>query len=241
MLASVPLLWMAALRFSHLPPAILPPPGKVLAVFREDGSFIAYHTWVTLYEAVIGYAIANVLAVGLAVGYFYEPRSEAFVTPWTIVLKNIPFVSIASLLVITFGDTLAPKLILVVLVTFFPLLANLAKGFKSADRVLTDRLRVLHATRWQIFTRVLWPSALPYYVAAHEIAFTSSIIAAIISEWSFARQGLGYLIVESITNYRADRLYAINMVGAALALTVYVACRLWEGWAFRWRADMPPL
>jgi ABC-type nitrate/sulfonate/bicarbonate transport system permease component len=158
-----------------------------------------------------------------------------------VVIKNIPFVSIASLLVITFGDTLTPKLIVVVLVTFFPLLANLVKGFKSADPVLVDRLRVLHATRWQIFRRVLWPSALPYYVAAHEIAFTSSIIAAIISEWSFSRRGLGYLIIESVANYRADRLYAINIVGAALALSAYFACRLWEAWLFRWRADTPSL
>jgi len=239
MLVSAPLLWLAALRLSHLPPVILPSPGKVFAVFREDGAFIAYHTWVTLYEAVLGYAIANVLAVGLAVSYFYAPRAEDFVTPWTIVIRNIPFVSIASLLVITFGDTLTPKLIVVVLVTFFPLLANLVKGFKSADPVLVDRLRVLNATRWQIFRRVLWPSALPYYVAAHEIAFTSSIIAAIISEWSFSRQGLGYLIIQSTESYRTDRLYAINIVGAALALTAYLACRLWEAWLFRWKAEVP--
>lgn len=239
MLASVPLLWFAALKFSHLPPVILPPPGKVWAVFREDGAFLAYHTWVTLYEALLGYSIANVLAIGLAVSYFYAPRAESFVTPWTVVVKNIPFVSIASLLVITFGDTLTPKLILVVLVTFFPLLANLVKGFNSADPVLLDRLRVLDASRWQIFRRVLWPAALPYYVAAHEIAFTASIIAAIISEWSFSRRGLGYLIIESVTDYRADRLYAINIIGAALALTAYFACRAWEWWLFRWRTAQP--
>jgi NitT/TauT family transport system permease protein len=238
MLVSVPLLWLAALRFSHLPPAILPPPGRVLTVFREDGMVLAYHTWVTLYEALLGYAIANVLAFSLAVSYYYAPRAESFVTPWTIVIKNVPFVSVASLLVITFGDTLTPKLIVVVLVTFFPLLANLVKGFKSADPVLVDRLRVLHATRWQIFSRVLLPSALPYYVAAHEIAFTSSIIAAIISEWSFSRRGLGYLIIEAVANYRVDRLYAINIVGAALALTAYFACKLWESWLFRWKADL---
>lgn len=230
-------LWTAAPRLTHLPAAILPPPAQVLAVFREDGATLAYHTWVTLYEAVLGYAIANALAVGMAVAYFYFPPAEAYVTPWMVVIKNIPFVSIASLLMIALGDTLAPKLVLVVLVTFFPLLANLVKGFKSADAVLLDRLKVLGATRGQVFRKVLWPSALPYYVAAHEIAFTSSVIAAIISEWSFSRQGLGYLIVESIASYRTDRLYAINLVGAALALTAYAGCRLWERRLFRWRTD----
>lgn len=241
MLVSVPLLWLAALKFSHLPPAILPPPGRVWDVFREDGAVLAYHTWVTLYEALLGYGIANLLAITLAVSYFYLPRSESFVTPWTVVIKNIPFVSVASLLVITFGDTLTPKLIVVVLVTFFPLLANLVKGLKSADPVLVDRLRVLGASRWQIFKRVLLPSALPYYVAAHEIAFTSSIIASIIAEWSFSHEGLGYLIVQSVASYRADRIYAINLVGGALALSAYLLCKAWEAWLFRWRADIPPL
>lgn len=239
MLASVPLVWLAVLRLSSLPPAVLPRPGTVVAVFHQDGAFIAYHTWVTLYEAMLGYAVANVLAMGLAVSYLYAPRAEDFVTPWAIVIRSIPVVSFASLLVITFGDTLTPKLIIVVLFTFFPLLANLVKGFKSADPVLIDRLRVLNATRWQIFRRVLWPSALPYYVAAHEIAFTSSIIAAIISEWSFSRQGLGYLIIQSTESYRTDRLYAITIVGVALALATYLVCRLWEAWIFRWKADVP--
>jgi NitT/TauT family transport system permease protein len=237
MLVSAPLVWEAGVRLSHLPPAVLPRPSMVLAVFREDGAFIAYHTWVTLYEAVLGYAIANLLAVGLAVSFLYAPAGEEFVTPWAIMVRSIPVVSFASLLVITFGDTQAPKLIIVVLFTFFPLLANLVKGFKSADPVLVDRLRVLNASRWQIFRRVLWPSALPYYVAAHEIAFTSSIIAAIISEWSFSRKGLGYLIIQSTESYRTDRLYAITLVGVALALATYLVCRLWEGWLFRWKAD----
>ena len=104
--------------------------------------------------------------------------------------------------------------------------------------MLLDRLETLNASRWEIFAKVRWPAALPYYVAAHEIAFTGSILAAIIAEWFFARKGLGFLIVQATVEYRADRLYAVSMVSCALALVVYVLCKGWEHWIFRWKKDL---
>jgi NitT/TauT family transport system permease protein len=82
-----------------------------------------------------------------------------------------------------------------------------------------------------------WPAALPYYVAAHEIAFTGSIAAAIVAEWFFSREGLGYLIVQSTVEYRADRLYAVMLIASLLAIGTYLLCRIWEGWLFRWKRE----
>jgi NitT/TauT family transport system permease protein len=138
-------------------------------------------------------------------------------------------------LVVTLGDTWTTKIIVVVLVSFFPLLANLVKGLNSAPPVLMERMRVLNASRWQVFKRVLWPAAMPYYVAAHEIAFTGSIVGAIVAEWFFSRKGLGFLIVQSTTEYRADRLYAVTLIASVLAVGAYLLCRLWEHWLFRWK------
>ncbi len=117
----------------------------------------------------------------------------------------------------------------------FPLLANFVKGFRAADPVLLDRLTALNATRGQIFRKVLWPGALPYYFAAHETAFTGSIVGAIIAEWFFAHQGLGYLIVQATADYRGDVLYAVNLIAGALALLAYFSCKLTERWLFRWQ------
>jgi NitT/TauT family transport system permease protein len=152
-----------------------------------------------------------------------------------VVIRNVPFVTVASILVVTLGDTLTTKIIVVVLVSFFPLLANLVKGLGSASPVLIDRMEVLNASRWQVFKRVLWPAAMPYYVAAHEIAFTGSIVGAIVAEWFFSRKGLGFLIVQSTTEYRADRLYAVTLIASVLAVGAYLLCRLWEHWLFRWK------
>jgi len=224
--ASIPLLWVAFIHFSHLPAVVLPPPSKVWDVLRDEPGFLAYNTAVTMGEALLGYGVANVLALILALAFVWYPATEAFVAPWTVMIKNIPFVTIAGILLITLGDNLAPKLLIVVLVV---------KGFRAADSVLIDRLAALNATRGQVFRKVLWPSALPYYLAAHENAFTGSIVGAIIAEWFFARKGLGYLVVQAMSDYRGDVLYAVNLIAGALALAAYFSCKLMERWLFRWK------
>ena len=237
MLISIPLVWMLLVHIAGLPPAVLPKPSQVWTVLAEDHADLLHQTVTTLGEACTGYLVANLLAIGVALLYTYASWSEAFITPWMIVIKNVPYVTVAGILIIVFGDTLMPKVIIIVLVCFFPLLSNLVKGLQAADPVLLDRMRVLNASRWQIFCKVRWPAALPYYVAAHEIAFTSSVVAAIIAEWFLSREGLGYLIVQSTVEYRADRLYAVTLIASLLALGTYFLCRVWEAWIFRWKRE----
>jgi len=239
MLVSIPALWLLLVRFSHLPAVVLPPPDKVGAALWRDAPLLWDNTRVTVFEALLGYAWANALALALALMYLYFPISEAFLTPWMVVIKNVPFVTVASILLITLGDTLTPKIIVVVLVSFFPILANLVKGLGAADPVLLDRLKVLNASRWQLFAKVRWPAALPYYLAAHEIAFTGSIIGAIVAEWFFSRQGLGYLIVNATVEYRTDRLYAVTLIASLLAIAAYLLCKATEFWLFRWKTRPP--
>lgn len=235
MLVSIPIFWFLAVKFSGLPPVIMPPPAQVWEVLVTQWSSLWYHTTVTIGGALLGYGVANLFAITLAVLFVYSPWSEHFVTPWMVVIRNVPFVTVASILVVTLGDTLTTKVIVVVLVSFFPLLANLVKGLNSAPPVLLDRMAVMNASRWQVFKRVLWPAAMPYYVAAHEIAFTGSIVGAIVAEWFFSRKGLGFLIVQATTEYRADRLYAVTLIASLLAVGAYLLCRLWERWIFRWK------
>ncbi|MEM8867366.1 MAG: ABC transporter permease [Verrucomicrobiota bacterium] len=235
MFISIPIVWLIAVEMSGLPSVILPPPSKVLDVLLNEFSTLMYHTRVTLSVAILGYLVANLIAIFLSVLFVYSPWSEHFVTPWMVLIRNVPFVTVASILIVTLGDGLGTKVIVVVLVSFFPLLANLVKGLNAAPPELIDRMKVMNASKWQVFKRVLWPAALPYYVAAHEIAFTGSIIGAIVAEWFFARKGLGFLIVQSTIEYRADRLYAVTLIASLLAIAAYLLCKLWEHWVFRWR------
>jgi len=235
MFITIPLVWIAAKEISGFPDFLLPPPGMVVEVLWNEYELFLEHTWVTLFEALTGYLIANILAISLAITFLYIPWFESLALPWTVVIKNIPFVTIASILIITMGDTPAPKIIIVILVTFFPILANVTKGLQSTDQVLLDRMKTLHANHWQVFCKVRWPSAIPYYIAAHEIAFTGSIIAAIIAEWLFARKGLGFLIVQAMSQYRADRLYAVTLVASLLAVGAYILVKVLERRLSRWQ------
>jgi len=237
MLISIPILWVVVKFISGFPDFLLPSPTLVAQALWADRLMLVQHTWTTIVEAMVGYVIANALAIALAISFLYLPWFESLAIPWTVVIKNVPFVTIASILIITLGDTPAPKIIIVVLITFFPILANVTKGLKSTDSVLLDRMKTLNASQWQIFSKVRWPSALPYYIAAHEIAFTGSIIGAIVAEWLFARKGLGYLIVQSMTQYRADRLYAVTLLASVLAVGAYILVKVIEQRLFRWQTS----
>lgn len=236
-LVSLPIVWLIAVSVSNLPPSILPPPGMVAELLWEERASLLGHTLATLKIAVLGYLLANLLAISIAISFLYVRGLEDFVTPWTVIIRNIPYVAIASILIVTMGDTIAPKLIIVVLVTFFPLLANLKKGLRATPDVLLDRMQTLHASRWQIFRKVRWPTALPFYMAAHEIAFTGSIIGAIIAEWFFSSEGLGYLIVQATTEYRADRLYAVTLISSLLSVAFYIGIRSVDRRLFRWKKE----
>jgi NitT/TauT family transport system permease protein len=157
------------------------------------------------------------VAILLAISFLYSDALKSLATPWVVVLKNLPIISVASLLIISFGDSPVPRILVVILICFHPILANLIKGFEQVDPNLIARFQSLHASRFQLFRYVLWPNALPYYAAAHEVAFTSSIVAAVLAEFFFSRQGLGFMLTQAMNDYRGDRLWATNIIIATLS------------------------
>jgi ABC-type nitrate/sulfonate/bicarbonate transport system permease component len=238
-LVSVAVIWYSVIWVGQIAPIVLPPPHLVVLIMVKEWPDLLYNTVVTLSTALIGYFFANVIAVLLAISFLYFGWLRSLATPWVIVIKNLPIVSVASLLIITFGDFPTPRILVVILICFHPLVANLMKGFEEVDPNLLSRFQTLHASQWQRFRYVLWPNALPYYVAAHEIAFTSSIIAAVIAEFFFSRQGLGYLLTEAMNDHRGDRLWAANVIIALLSAAAYLGSRWLESVLIPWRREAP--
>jgi ABC-type nitrate/sulfonate/bicarbonate transport system permease component len=234
-LVSVAVIWYGIIWIGQLAPIVLPPPHLVALIMVREWPDLLYNTGVTLGTALIGYIFANLIAILLAISFLYLSWLRSLATPWVIVIKNLPIVSVASLLIITFGDSPTPRILVVILICFHPLLANLTKGFEEVDPNLLSRFQILHASQWQRFRYLLWPNALPYYVAAHEIAFTSSIIAAVIAEFFFSRQGLGYLLTEAMNDHRGDRLWATNVIIALLSAAAYLFSRRMESVLIPWR------
>lgn len=214
---SAAIVWYGIIWIGHLAPTVLPPPHVVIALMAQEWKSLLWNTYVTLTTAVTGYFFANVVAISLAIAFLYSNALKSLATPWVVVLKNLPIISVASLLIISFGDSPVPRILVVILICFHPILANLIKGFEQVDPNLIARFQTLHASRFQLFRYVLWPSALPYYAAAHEVAFTSSIVAAVLAEFFFSRQGLGFMLTQAMNDYRGDRLWATNIIIATLS------------------------
>ncbi|MFA3919424.1 ABC transporter permease [Ruegeria hyattellae] len=235
MIVSLPIIWQLLVWTSGLEPFILPGPVPVVEHVIIEWRMFLYNTGVTMVGALVGYAFANIFAIAIAILFVYVPSVQNFIMPWFIVIKNIPYVVIAPILILTLGSTPLPKIIIVFIVTFFPLVANVAAGLRAADEVLLDRMRVLNASRWQIFWKVRWPAAIPYYMAAHEIAFTGAIIAAVVAEFFFSREGLGYLIVTALETYRADTLYGVTLIAGVLGVGNYLLVVRLRKWVMRWQ------
>jgi NitT/TauT family transport system permease protein len=214
---SAVLVWYGIIWIGHLAPTVLPPPHLVVALMAQEWQSLLWNTYVTLTTAVTGYFFANVVAISLAIAFLYSDALKSLATPWVVVLKNLPIISVASLLIISFGDSPVPRILVVILICFHPILANLIKGFEQVDPNLIARFQTLNASRFQLFRYVLWPNALPFYAAAHEVAFTSSIVAAVLAEFFFSRQGLGFMLTQAMNDYRGDRLWATNIIIATLS------------------------
>ena len=214
---SAVIVWYGIIWIGHLAPTVLPPPHLVVALMAQEWQSLLWNTYVTLTTAVTGYFFANVVAISMAIAFLYSDALKSLATPWVVVLKNLPIISVASLLIISFGDSPVPRILVVILICFHPILANLIKGFEQVDPNLISRFQTLHASRFQLFRYVLWPNALPYYAAAHEVAFTSSIVAAVLAEFFFSRQGLGFMLTQAMNDYRGDRLWATNIIIATLS------------------------
>ncbi|HAH14631.1 MAG TPA: ABC transporter permease, partial [Chloroflexi bacterium] len=157
--------------------------------------------------------------------------------PVAIGLRTIPIVAITPLLVVWLGNGYAPKIAIAALISFFPTLVNMSRGFASPS---PDQLELMHAlasSQWQVFRLVRWPASLPYLFASLKIAATSSVLGAIVAEWIGSDRGLGYLIVAATFEYRVARLWATIAVSTALALAAFLTVVAFERLAIPWRSE----
>lgn len=214
-------LWYGAILWSGLPAFVLPRPEAVLKTLIVDWPLIWEHLLHTLEVAVLGFIMANVVGIGLAVLLVALPVGGLVVMPAAITMRNIPYVVLVSVLALAMGDGIATKVMVVTLAGFFPVLVNTHRGLLAVDPIVLDRMRILDASAWEIFTKVRFPYSLPFIVAAQEITGSASIVIAIAIEWMISRTGLGYLINQAMMQYRGDQVYAVALVAAAISFAVY--------------------
>lgn len=228
-------LWQLLSTSGLLPAYLLPSPVEVIKAFVQDFPLLAGHSKVTLAEAALG------LFFGIVSGFlcaFLMDRS-AFLKdalyPLLVLTQTVPTVAIAPLLVLWMGYGMTPKVVLIVIVTFFPMAVNLYEGFASADVDEMRLLRAMGAGKREIFSYVKLPNALDGFFSALKISASYSVVGAVIAEWLGGFQGLGVYMTRVKNAYSYDRMFAVIFLISFLSLILMGLVNLFQRKAMPWK------
>jgi ABC-type nitrate/sulfonate/bicarbonate transport system permease component len=192
------------------------------------------HTWQTLKETWLGLALALSVGLGLALLVDSSSLLRRTIYPLLVTSQTVPILALAPLLIIWFGYGIVPKVIVVALVCFFPIVVSTADGLRVADPDLIALLRAMGASGRQIFLKVRVPGALPSFFSGLKIAITYSVVGAVIGEWVGASQGLGIFMIRSSKNFLTDRVFAAIAVTSLLSIVMFAVVMLLERSLLPW-------
>ncbi|MDQ2093601.1 ABC transporter permease [Rhodalgimonas zhirmunskyi] len=215
--------WEGYVALSDASPLVLPAPSDVLNGLWVERHAIARHTSATLGVAVVGFSLSVVFAFVVSVILHFSGWLRRGMMPLLVASQTVPIVALAPLMVLWFGFGLLPKVLLVILVTFFPMVVSLTTGYASLPRAFRDQLVSMGATRWMVFRRATLPSARAQFFSGLRISATYAIVATIFAEYAGARRGLGIYILAAKNNFRADLVLSAVLVSACLTLALLAA------------------
>lgn len=213
--------WEAYCGLAGVSPVVLPAPSRILEqlwLFRADA---VRHTLPTLSETAVGLAVSVLVSVAAAALMDRFATVRGALQPLLVASQTVPIVAIAPLLVLWFGFGLAPKILIVVLVTFFPVTIALLDGFAAASGEAMDLLRSFGASRGQVFRDLRWPAALPSFFTGLRIAATYGVIGAVFGEYVGAYEGLGIWMQLSQNAFRTDLVFGAILLAAALSVALF--------------------
>lgn len=214
--------WQAYVQISGIRPQLLPAPMRVLEQGWAHRGEIAVHAAATLQVTATGFALSLSLAWLLAVVVDFSPWLRRAFVPLFVASQTLPIIAIAPLMVIWFGFGLLPKVLVVALVTFFPMAIGLIEGFAATDRDAGALLRSMGASRGQVFRYVRLPSAIPRFFTALRIGITYAVVGAVFAEYVGARQGLGIYMSLQKNSFRTDLVLAAVFVTALISIVLYL-------------------
>ena len=226
--------WELWVQVGDVPKWQLPAPSAVAVELAESRDLLWVHTLVTLKEVVLGFLAALVAGVILAALITYSKILESSIYPIVIASQTVPVIAIAPLLLIWVGYGIEPKIIIVALISFYPIAVNTVDGMKSVDPDMVRMMRTLGASRWQIFSKLQVPTSLPFMFSGIKIGISVSVIAAVIGEWVGGSAGLGYLITYSQPLFLTARVFAAIVLLSVMGISLFALASLLERLMLPW-------
>jgi len=229
--------WSLVTVVGDYPPFILPDPASVFNTLVEitANGTLWYHAQATLLEILGGLALGVTTATVVGYALAKSPFLERLAGPYIVASQSIPAVAIAPLLVIWFGSGKVSKVLICALVVLFPVLVNTIVGIRSVDAGLKTLMHSLRANRWQTFTMLEVPAAMPVLLGGLKIGVTLSVIGAVVGEFVGADRGLGFLISLSKGLFDTPLLFAALFTLAGISLSLYLVVTVLEYWLLAWR------
>lgn len=231
------LIWELVVRLKHIPEYLLASPSQVIMSGKEILPLLLTHTSVTFLEAILGFVLSIMLAFLLAFVLIHVNWLKQTVYPLLIISQTIPLIILAVLFLIWFGFGILPKVLVTVLVCFFPVVISLINGLDSVDPEQINLFRSMGAGQMAIFKMVRLPAAMPSFFSGLRISATYSIMAAVIGEWMGAQSGLGYFMTLAQKSFKIDQLLAAVFIISLLSLLLVKLVDLGEYLLVPWNRE----
>jgi NitT/TauT family transport system permease protein len=223
----------------RIPTVVLPTPDKVVHALVARIDLIAAEGWVTLKETILGFILAVVLGIPMAVLVANSRPINLIFSPLLIGLQSVPKVALAPIILVWLGTGIQSKLAMVWLVAFFPIIVDTVAGLRSTPRELLELARSLRASPMQIFVKTQLPAALPFILTGAKVAITLAVIGAVIGEFVGSSEGLGYLLLTATSQLDTPLAFASLIALSLMGVFVYLLIEAVERLAAPWLPPAP--
>lgn len=235
----IALWWLVIVAFG-VKPFIAPTPWAVLETLYAKRDVLLDNLLPTAFEAAGGFLLGNLAAIAVATVFVHNKTLQDIFFPVVLMFNAVPLVAKAPVLVLIMGNGVEPKITIAALVCFFPTLVNMVRGLESVNPQAMELMRVLSASKTEIFFRLRLLNALPYLFSALRIAASMCVIGAVVGEWVGATVGIGAMILQATFNFDSPLLYAAIVMSATLSGLFFLLVTLAERWVIRWQPEAAP-
>ena len=228
------IIWQTLSMINIIPKFMLPSPIEVVRAFISDFPLLMEHTEITLIEAFLGLGLGIILGFAVAVIMDRFEYAYKMIYPVLVITQTIPTVAIAPLLVLWMGYGILPKIMLILLTSFFPITIGLLDGFRSVDKDMLNLLKTMGASSFQNFIHLKLPSSLGYFFAGLRISVSYSIIGAVVAEWLGGYDGLGVYMTRVRKSYSFDKMFAVIFLISGISLLLMYFVKKIQKWCMTW-------
>jgi ABC-type nitrate/sulfonate/bicarbonate transport system permease component len=230
-------LWEVFVWVTAINALLLPAPTQIAISLAENAGLFARNAVITLGEILIGFALGAFVGIALGILLSYSRIFERSVYPWLVASQMVPIVAVAPILVVWFGFTLVPKVLVVALISFFPVVVNTVDGLQSVDRQMINLMRTLGASQVKIMRAVRIPWAMPFVFSGLKIAMALAVVGAVFGEWVGSNAGLGYLMLAFNNQLATTDLFAAVIVLSAMGIALFFLVGGVERLVIPWHHD----